>query len=223
MAGVRHSMRSGGALTDGRRRPVQVGRSRRADGVGGGRGRAARAGSGVQARGRNVEARERRGRAERAPRHGAPRTARRPRSRQAKREGQGRAGRRAGAGGGTLNRWKRPPRGHGKFGVAAKIERTHRGEVYASKAEAAYAAQLDVRQKAGQLREWKRAPRLPLVVNGLVVGHYRPDFEVTMPDGLVTFVEVKGAWNEADRLRVRLAFACYKSLRLLCVRRRPGG
>jgi len=122
-----------------------------------------------------------------------------------------------------LNRWKRPPRGHGKFGVAAKIERTHRGEVYASKAEAAYAAQLDVRQKAGQLREWKRAPRLPLVVNGLVVGHYRPDFEVTMPDGLVTFVEVKGAWNEADRLRVRLAFACYKSLRLLCVRRRPGG
>lgn len=126
-----------------------------------------------------------------------------------------------------MTRWRRSRarRGAGKFGVGSKLERSYLGEVYASKAEASYAARLDLRRRLGEIYCWERGPRLPLVVNGLLVGHYRPDFAVweserayalRRPAGY--YVEVKGKWNEADRLRVRLFQACHPIATLVCVR-----
>lgn len=114
-------------------------------------------------------------------------------------------------------------RGAGKYGVAPKAERTFRGHTYPSKAEAAYAAQLELMRRAGLVRSWdKSVRRMPLVVCGIVVGHYTPDFEVVRADDTRTLVEVKGAWTEAAKLRVKLARACYPRLQIVCVRREWG-
>jgi len=76
----------------------------------------------------------------------------------------------------------------------------------------------------GQNVGWSRGERIPLIVDGLRVGYYRPDFQVWYAGSAIpNLVEVKGRWNQADRLRVRLFLACYPEARLLCVRAGPGG
>lgn len=113
--------------------------------------------------------------------------------------------------------------GRGKFGVSPREQRTYDGVVYPSKAEAAYAAELDLRKRAGDIVDWHRAESFPLNVNGFLVGSYRPDFHVLeRPAEATLWVEVKGAWSEAARLRVRLFRACYPNLRLVCIRRAWG-
>lgn len=110
----------------------------------------------------------------------------------------------------------------GKYGVAPKVERQFLGETYPSKAEAAYAAQLETMRRTGLIRHWHRAQPIPLDVNGYHVGNYRADFEVWRADGSGSLVEVKGSWTEAARLRIKLARACYPKLSIVCVRRAWG-
>jgi len=95
-----------------------------------------------------------------------------------------------------------------KYGViqtaTGKERRTYGGRLYASRKEAKYAALLDLRKLAGEIREWTPQVRIPLVVNGEQVCVYVVDFEVVLADGSMELVETKGYPTEAWKLKRRL-------------------
>lgn len=80
-----------------------------------------------------------------------------------------------------------------KYGVAPKEDRIYNGVLYASKKEAKFAAELDLRKKAGDISFWLR--QVPFALPGGSV--YRLDFMAfTRLDDeaawLVDYIEVKG-------------------------------
>lgn len=93
-----------------------------------------------------------------------------------------------------------------------KLERTYRGIVYASKAEVRYAAKLDLMKKAGKVSGWYRQPSFDLFVDEVRVGRYTPDFGVEEDASHIYYVEVKGRWTEASRLRFKLFRALYPNV-----------
>jgi Protein of unknown function (DUF1064) len=90
--------------------------------------------------------------------------------------------------------------------------------LYDSKKEAEYARVLDYRQTAGEVLDWTPQPRIPLVVNGVKVCEYRPDFLVIYWDGVEELVEVKGFATREWRLKSKLLAALYPERRLVVVR-----
>ena len=68
---------------------------------------------------------------------------------------------------------KRP--GYGKYGVAAEADRTYKGIVYASKAEAKRAVELDAMVRAGGIESWVGQPKFTLTRARIV---YIADFHV---------------------------------------------
>ena len=85
----------------------------------------------------------------------------------------------------------------------------YNGVWYPSAKEAAYAAELDMRVRAGELREWKRQIPIDLIVNGYKIGRYTIDFLEIDKNGGEMWTEVKGAETEAFRLRWKLFDALY--------------
>ena len=83
------------------------------------------------------------------------------------------------------------------------------GQTYASKLEANYAKELNLRAKAHDIKEWERQYKLPLVVNGVRIANYFVDFRVVTADGRVEFHETKGYWTSTSRLKHKLAVALY--------------
>ena len=83
------------------------------------------------------------------------------------------------------------------------------GRVYHSIKEAAYAQELDLRQKAGDITEWEPQFRIDLVANGKKICTMIPDFKVTYPDGQIEIVEVKGFATETWRLKRKILEATY--------------
>jgi hypothetical protein len=79
---------------------------------------------------------------------------------------------------------------------------------YDSEAEQRYAAALEWRRKAGEVREWYRSP-LTVVLRWAPRRRdrvtYRPDFLVVYPDGRLVLVEVKGWEREDDAIKFKLA------------------
>lgn len=51
--------------------------------------------------------------------------------------------------------------------------------------------------------------RLPLVVDGTLIGHYVADFAVRYADGRETLIEVKGVWTPEAKLKHKLFKALY--------------
>ena len=70
------------------------------------------------------------------------------------------------------------------------------GEVYHSKAEAGYAAELDLRMHDTnpneRVKSWERQVRIPLKAYGVTIRNYYIDFVVYYESGLKEYVEVKG-------------------------------
>lgn len=83
---------------------------------------------------------------------------------------------------------------------------------YDSKLEANYAAELDWRIKAGDIKSWERQVKIPLDVNGLHITNYYIDFIVEHNDGLKEYVEVKGFETPVWQLKWRLFEALYSAL-----------
>jgi hypothetical protein len=79
-----------------------------------------------------------------------------------------------------------PLRGN-KYGA---IRTEHNGRVFASKGEAKRAAELELRQQAGEISNLEYQVRYPLTVNGVVVGHYVADFKY-IEDGQTVVEDVK--------------------------------
>jgi hypothetical protein len=101
------------------------------------------------------------------------------------------------------------PKRH-KYGAAPATERTYNGVAYHSKAEAQYAADLDLQMLAGQVRRWERQVAYPLVINGTDVGTYRMDFRVWYADGRRELVEVKGFATAEWRFKWKVFLACWE-------------
>ena len=76
-----------------------------------------------------------------------------------------------------------------KFGA---VKKTYKGRVYHSTAEADWAALLDLRIKAGEIKKWKPQFRIELKSNNIHVCYYYIDFKVWMSDDSIEFHEVKG-------------------------------
>lgn len=89
------------------------------------------------------------------------------------------------------------------------VSSSYNGIQYHSKFEAAYAADLDLRVKAGDIKGWERQRKLSLDVNGYHIANYFIDFVVIHNDGSEELVEVKGFETEVWRLKWKLAEAIY--------------
>jgi hypothetical protein len=98
----------------------------------------------------------------------------------------------------------------GKYGNTSA---RYKGNVYHSRLEAAYAAELDSRKRAHNASErvvrWERQVKIPLIVAGQLIANYYADFEVTFGDGRVELHEVKGYETEVWRLKRKLVDALF--------------
>ncbi len=89
----------------------------------------------------------------------------------------------------------------------------YKGEKYDSKAEAKYAAELDMlrnaRFEAQRVVLWERQVRYPFVVNGVKIAVYVLDFKVTYADGHIEHVDVKGMRTDVYKMKKKLMLACH--------------
>lgn len=93
--------------------------------------------------------------------------------------------------------------------------------------ESLYRDDLEMRRLAGEIIWYEFEPmRLKLASftqdgkQGRTIW-YTPDFAVAEEEGLLSFVEVKGHWREAARVRIKLAASKYP-FRFVAVTRREG-
>jgi hypothetical protein len=102
------------------------------------------------------------------------------------------------------------------YGYDAAIARTakrteYAGHMYASRAEAAYAATLDLLKAGGEVVSWERQVPLACTVNGVKVCTYYADFRITHSDGTTEWVDVKGRSQGSAlfKLKAKLVRACH--------------
>jgi hypothetical protein len=75
-----------------------------------------------------------------------------------------------------------------------------------NKTEAEYNSELDLQKRVGQI-EWFmfEGIKLRLADNTF----YTPDFFVMLPDGTLQAHEVKGVWEDAARIKIKVAASLY--------------
>jgi hypothetical protein len=83
---------------------------------------------------------------------------------------------------------------------------------YDSKFEAGYAQELELRKKAGDIKNWEAQKTLDLIVNKFKVCTYKIDFIVYHHDGTIEYIETKGYATPVWRLKWKLFEACYSDL-----------
>ena len=93
-----------------------------------------------------------------------------------------------------------------------RVESEYGGITYHSKKEAAYAAELDLRVKAKDIKSWERQVKISLDFNGYHICNYYVDFKITHNDGSVEYVEVKGFQTSEWRLKWKMFEAKYGDL-----------
>lgn len=96
-----------------------------------------------------------------------------------------------------------------KFGAKRQL---YEGHTYHSKKEAGYAAELDLRQRAGDIKGWERQVKIDLRVNGYHITNYFVDFLIIHNDGTNEYVEVKGFETDVWRIKWRLFEALYSGM-----------
>lgn len=78
-----------------------------------------------------------------------------------------------------------------------------------SKKEAQYAAELDLRLKAKDIKRWQRQVKIPIEVNGYHICNYFIDFVVEHNDGHLEYVEVKGMETDVWKMKWKLCEALH--------------
>lgn len=78
------------------------------------------------------------------------------------------------------------------------------GRAYASQKEAQFAQTLDLRKRAGEVRDWRPQVRIPLKIDGETVCTYVVDFEVFLADGTIELIETKGYETALWKLKRRM-------------------
>ena len=87
----------------------------------------------------------------------------------------------------------------------------YNGHIYHSKLEAAYAAELDLRKRGKDIKDWERQRKLDLRVNGIHITNYYIDFVIHHNDGSFEFVETKGMPTTEWKLKWALFEALFDS------------
>lgn len=87
------------------------------------------------------------------------------------------------------------------------VSSTVNGIQYHSKKEAGYASELNLRLKAGDIKDWERQRKISLDVNGFHICNYFIDFVIIHNDGSEEYVEVKGFPTDTWRLKWKLTEA----------------
>ena len=103
-------------------------------------------------------------------------------------------------------------RSSNKYGA---IKSTYNGIVYHSKREAAYAQELTLRKKAGDIKDWKRQIPFVLTVKGKKICTYIIDFAVQKADATWEYIEIKSEATAKEpyfRLKWKLFRALYPDL-----------
>jgi hypothetical protein len=80
---------------------------------------------------------------------------------------------------------------------------------YDSKKEAGYAAELDLRVMAHDIKSWTRQIKIPLDVGKYHICNYYIDFVITHNDDSIEYVEVKGFETAVWKLKWKLFEALY--------------
>ena len=93
--------------------------------------------------------------------------------------------------------------------VAPRADRTYKGMVYDSKAEALYAFKLDGLMAAGKIKAWDRQMVFPLRVEGQLICKFIVDFMVREADGSGVIYEIKGWETPEYKLKLKLFKALY--------------
>lgn len=99
----------------------------------------------------------------------------------------------------------------------AKIVK-YNGRTYQSALEATYAQELDLRKKAGEIKEIIPQYKIDIRVNGIHVCNYYMDFKLIMPDGSIEMHEVKGFATDLWRIKWRLSQALYPEWKFVLVK-----
>lgn len=87
-----------------------------------------------------------------------------------------------------------------------------------SKKEAQYAAELDLRIKAKDIKSWEKQYKIPIEINGKHICNYFIDFVITHLDGNKEYVEVKGMETEVWKLKWRLVEALHPDWKLTVIK-----
>lgn len=80
----------------------------------------------------------------------------------------------------------------------------YNGRKYHSRAEAAYAQELDEMLEKGEIMSWTPQFRVDLKANGIHICTMLPDFYVVMADGSKEIHEIKGFETEIFRLKRKI-------------------
>lgn len=88
-----------------------------------------------------------------------------------------------------------------KYGA---INQTYKNTSYHSKLEAKYAAELDLRLRAKDIKSWNRQVRISLTAHGKHICNYYIDFVIEHNDGTMEYVEVKGFDTNVWRLKWKM-------------------
>lgn len=75
---------------------------------------------------------------------------------------------------------------------------------YDSKLEADKAFELEMRKKAGEIKGWEAQKRFPIYHKGELITTYKIDFVVHNHGGTIEYIETKGYFEYASRLRWKL-------------------
>lgn len=93
-------------------------------------------------------------------------------------------------------------RGGPRTSKLGNVHKIYNGAKYPSVKQARYAAQLDLRLAAGEIKGWRQAKSIFLTAGGAQLYSpkgrrqlYRPDFEITHLDDSIELIEVKGSTN----------------------------
>ncbi len=87
------------------------------------------------------------------------------------------------------------------------VKKSYNGRTYHSALEADYAMQLDLRKKAGEIKEIIPQYKISIDINGVHITNYFMDFKVILPGEEIEMHEVKGFETDLWRIKWRLARA----------------
>ena|SRR3990167_979710 len=93
----------------------------------------------------------------------------------------------------------------------------YKGDLYHSKKEAAYAADLDMRIFAHDIKSWERQVTIPLDIQGEHVCNYIIDFVITHNDNSKEYAEVKGMPTPVFKIKKKLFEILHKDKRLTVI------
>ena len=108
----------------------------------------------------------------------------------------------------------------GKRRAKYNAKRTeYRGVMYDSKAEADFAAELDLRKRAGYICDWARQVPFYLFAHGQLIGKIILDFAALEHSGSYEYFEVKGVETALYRWKLKHLKVQHPGLKLTVIKR----